>query len=53
MPRTEIMRGIPEDQKQRIEDEYRAVGATTTWTKQDGLWTVTATIPDAPAGNGG
>jgi hypothetical protein len=46
VPKTETIRDIPESQKQRIDDDYKAVGATTVWTKQaDGRWTVTATFP--------
>jgi len=50
--RTEVIPNVPEDQKARLEADYRSVGATVVWSKQtDGKWTVTATFP-ATGGTG-
>jgi hypothetical protein len=51
--RVEVIHDIPEDQKQRITEDYEAVGASVQWDKQpDGKWTGTATFPskDKPTG---
>jgi hypothetical protein len=48
MARTEVIRDVPEEAKKRIDDSFKAEGATVVWTKQaNGKWTVTATFPDA------
>jgi hypothetical protein len=46
--RTEVIRDVPTDQKARLEDDFRAAGATVAWTDQGGgKWTLTATFPPA------
>lgn len=50
--RTEVIRDVPADQKARMEDDYRSVGATVAWSEQaNGKWTLTATFP--PIGDAG
>jgi hypothetical protein len=44
--KTEVIRDVPDDQKTRIEADYRSLGASTKWEEQpDGKWTLTATFP--------
>jgi len=50
--RVEVIRDVPAEQKARIEDDYRSVGATVSWAIQgNGRWTLTATFP--PIGDAG
>ena len=44
--RTEVIRDIPDDQRVRLEADYKSLGASIKWEKQpDGNWTLTATFP--------
>lgn len=48
MPRTEILRNVPDADLKEVVDDFKSEGATVTTDRQpDCRWTVTATFPDA------
>jgi len=55
--RTEIIHHIPTDQKQRLDKDYRAIGAISVyWTYEgDDMWTLTAIFRESkdPSAAGG
>ncbi len=54
MPRTEVIRDVPTDQKVRLQTQYEELGATVVWTDQgSGKWTLTATFPPGARRSGG
>lgn len=54
MPRTEVIRDVPTDQKARLQRQYEELGATVVWTDQGaGKWTLTATFPRGGKRSGG
>jgi hypothetical protein len=51
--KTEVIRDVPEDQKVRLDKDYKDLGATVVWSQQaDGKWTLTATFPATSGGTG-
>lgn len=46
MPRTEVLKDVPDEAVEQVMQDFRDEGATPTKQKQpNGLWTVTATFP--------